>query len=832
MTCPDHTFSPRHLVIFAICLPIFLLLSSCRLPDIEKDIRIAIDLNIFKTFVSFRFADAETGELIGKTDGATVKLTFGGRDAAAVVTQTGERPDEFPSVLGMISVALDPYDPFKLEAGKSVAFSFTASAAGYAPTKAALTLSKTGTQICIVCMRKNGYSDDRPQQYLVHPGEVTNGYLPAGFRMITPANLFELDFPDSVQFAGAGGEQTSGQLTLQATRCNRLSETATGGNRVMNFSDQGVISPGILEPESILNLTIKSAGTASLPALPGKPVSWRFPVNDNYPPGDSIPVWSFDPIQNIWQSECYARIILEDTIRFAIAPLFRSCLYASGKVSPTHRVTGEISFTFDRPFLSPNFPGVIIIADAATGQRIQTVPATLFSGLTLPLTLDLPTGSSAILTVSAASSDYEFASLPSSISLLPDQSGFTGSFTLIPLRCRLSGTVKASFPEDFTGYPMPGLLQVQDATSGNTLLSKSISIANSGFSDEFSLMVRENLPVNIRIVPSTLTGDFISSPSQIREESPCMENGSWTFDLKPNTCQLQTTATLTIRGTVPREPVPAEILLLRASDRRLIKRMAVNLAQTATAFNVASFIPENTPVLLVLQPAFSNRPFTSEPAEIRWEDPCNTSLNPEFMITPGYAQLTGKILFTFDPGMAAGEVPVRILTYTRQSDRMVASQDYMVGRADPVILINQFTPAEPLVMKISRAVSNARFSPVPFKIDIPDPSDTPESWSVALYPTQLVPVHFFVKVVCPKGEVLPTVQGYYRIPGEDWHEMNITSGSLTITIELGLTYEVGMILSGVMIDSVFKVDKRENDLTFPLEPADCDKMGWGAPSGR
>jgi len=56
--------------------------------------------------------------------------------------------------------------------------------------------------------------------------------------------------------------------------------------------------------------------------------------------------------------------------------------------------------------------------------------------------------------------------------------------------------------------------------------------------------------------------------------------------------------------------------------------------------------------------------------------------------------------------------------------------------------------------------------------------------------------------------------------------MNIVSGNLTLTVEMGLTYEVGMILGGVMIDSVFTVTQVENNMTFPLEAADCERMGW------
>lgn len=815
--------------ILKVILPLSLsgiLLFACK-PTEPLDIKISIDLNIFKTFVSFRFADVKTGDLIGKTDGTIVNLSFGGRDAAAVVTQTGERLDKHSSVLGMISVALDPYDPYRMVPGNSVVFNFTASAPGYAPTKAALTISRTGTQVCIVSMRKSNTSGNNPQQYLVKPGEVAEGSLPVGFRMITPDNLFELDFPDSVQFTGAGGDQSSGLLNLTAIRYNRISETPTGGTWVMRFSKEGIISPGILDPISILDLGLNCSQTGPVKQLPGKPVSWRFTVITNDQPGDSLPVWSYDPIQNIWESAGYAKIILEDTIRFGIFPMRHFSLYACGKVVPTRSVTGDISFSFGKPFLTADFPGTIYISDVPTGELIQTLPVSLFSGLTLPLTLDLPIGSSSILTVLPNNSDYELTSIPASLTIPPDQLTFTVSFNLIPRKCRLSGTLTATFPAGFTRYPVPGIIEVADANSDNILLSVPVQILSAGLSAPFSLMVRDDRPVVIRLVPATLSGDFRAIPVQTLEQSPCVENGSWNFALDGNTCLVQSTISVNIRGAIPREPVPAEILLLRASDRKLIKRMSVNLNPTQTDINLESAVPKNTSLLIILNPAYSDRLFASSPAEFRWDDPCNNNLNPLFTITPQYAQLSGKIRFSFDAGLVPDEIPVRILTYTLLNDRLLSSKDFNVKRSDPIISIDQFTPIESLYLKITRTSNAIRFNPEPFKIQIPDPSDTPDSWSVTLHATELLPVHFLVKVVCPKGEVLPTVQGYYRIPGDDWHEMNIVSGNLTINVELGLTYEVGMILSGLMIDSIFIVEKQENNLTFDLAPEDCAKMGWG-----
>jgi len=817
----------RHSLMWSLCL-LALLFSGCRKSgDPMDDIKISIDLNIFKTFVSFRFADAQTGELIGSSDGTIVSLVFSGRDAAAVVSQTGEQPAQHTSVLGMVSVALDPYGRYEMKPGSSVIFDFLATAPGYTPTRASLTITKTGTLVCIVNMRESGSSQSGPQVYRVKPGDIVGGTLLAGFRMMTPGNLFELDCPDSVQFAGTGGTPASGRLTIIATRYGKLSETVAGGTRVMDFSDQGVTTAGVLHPESILDISLESAGAGAITNLPGKPVSWRFTVSSDYQPGDSLPVWSYFPSEKLWKSEGYAEVSIEDTSRFATFALRHFSLYASGQVAPTRSVSGEITFSFEKPFPTLSFPGIITLVDAVSGEIIQTVGVTLYSGLSLPLALDLPIGSAISMTVQATEADFELATQPTSLLIAPDQTSFSTSFTLIPLKCRFSGTVTAHFPADFRGYPVPAQIRVTDAESGNLLSAKSIQITAADFSSSVSIMAREGRAVNIRIIPVALDSDFRCSQEQITEESPCMENGSWSFNLESTTCRIHSLISVNIAGPLQHEPIPAELILLRASDRRRIKSMVVNLNPGGTTIDLESAVPMNTDVVILLGPALAERPFTTDPGEFTWANPCSNSQNPVFTITPRFALLTGKIVFTYEAGLVADDIPIRVLIYTLKDDKLVSSNDYLVHRADPNIVIRQFTPAEPLYLKITRVSNQVGFNPVPFKIQIPDPSSTPESWSVNLNPTEFCLVHFLVKVVCPKGEVLPTVQGYYRIPGDEWHEMNIVSGNLSINIELGLTYEVGMILNGVMIDSVFTVDKRDISLTFDLEPSDCEKMGWG-----
>lgn len=802
-----------------------LLCFACQPVDPLKDITIGIDLNIFKTYVSFRFTDAQTGNLIGKNDGLTVTLSVSGTDARAVVTQTGERLNPFVSVSGMISVALDPYDPYKIGPDNPVTFSFEASVPGYLPTRSSLSLTETGTHVCLVAMQRTGQPETGKQSYKVLPGSLEDGILSDGFRLATPNNSFELEFPDSLELLNEEGNPVSGELTVEAAGYSGLQYAGIDATRVMQFSgDQGV-QTGLFEPVSILSVDIQTDNGTRLTQLPGRKVTWRFPAPAGSPLADSIPVWRFNPDVRIWEPAGYAIFTESDTSKYYSIGLNHFSLFGAGEVTSTRSLSGQLTFIYEKPFATASFPAAVVVTGPDNPFALQVSEITIRDGLPVPLTLEIPVSTPVTVTV-LAFGDYEFSSNPASLIVQPQDESFSETFTIRPLKCRLSGTATGSFGSGDVSYPVPAFLKIIHATTGAVYQSVSVSVTSSGFDIPVSLMVYENQPVVLRLMPADLIHDFIPDPSEIRIEDPCLENGAWNFSLTPNTCQVISTIPIgLVRASMP-EPVPAILRIKRASDGRLILEKPVTLSPGNNPVKLNLTVPKNTPLALTVGQAHSDRPITATPAEIVWEDPCGQPVMDGFQVTPQYTYLQGTLDFTFDPGLTHTEVPVNLIVYKTAGEQVIFSEKVTVSRANHEVILGHYVPAEPVVLKITRANPDIRFNPVPFKIDIPDPSLILPPYSILLKPTELVPVHFLVKVVCPGGEILPTVQGYYRIPGQDWIEMNIISGNLNLTVELGLTYEVGMILGGVMIDSTFTVDKTENDLTFPLDASDCEKMGW------
>ena len=86
-------------------LALIIFLFGCHDFDPMEDVMITINYDLFETFVSFRFVDAETGDLIGAKDMSAVTASFKGDDAAAVgekdAVADGNRTGNFRQSVGI-----------------------------------------------------------------------------------------------------------------------------------------------------------------------------------------------------------------------------------------------------------------------------------------------------------------------------------------------------------------------------------------------------------------------------------------------------------------------------------------------------------------------------------------------------------------------------------------------------------------------------------------------------------------------------------------------------------------------------------------------------------
>ncbi|MCD6331633.1 MAG: hypothetical protein J7L89_00005, partial [Bacteroidales bacterium] len=658
-------------------LPLLMVLQVCQPVNFKDDLIISLDTNIIKTFLSLRFYDATTGQLIGNNGVDGVEVHFSGRDAGAVVTQVGERVDQAVSLSGIISLGLDPYDPYRIEPGHPVLITMTVQASDYEKVTLDLVVSKTGVNTFLIPLWQHNLTDDQRQMVKIKTGNVQQGQLTSGFRVIMPDNSLELLFPDSMLLEGPGNTPADGALSVRAVHYDRLEDTGLADAGVMQFEDRGSIVSGIFDAVNIMDLDIESQTSGAITQIPGPPLTWRFPVGANYQPGDSIPVWYFESVATVWKPAGFARVFEEQGRCLAEVPLSHLSLYAAGTRTETVTVSGQLTFTFQKPFPESAFDGHLILSESGSEIVLQRFAVRLFSGLNLPLSVQIPVGVQAELRVVADHPDFQLASDPLFLTIFPFQESFHQDFVLRPLKCRFSGTIHTSIREEFNVFPLPAKLSVIDDYNGSVYRTLDLSITSMDYSTSISLMLPEERPLQMILKPVSLTKDFDVRPEVIRLNNSCILYGQWDFQLIPNIpCLGSGSIRINLDGSAPPDPVPVKISFLRARDQRLVFDTLLQVTGSGVNWTYQIPVPLSTPMVLRLNQGVSDKPFTVSPDMVNWDHPCTQSLDATFGVLPGYAQLQGTLVFTFDPELTHDQVPLYVDIYKKSTDEEIWSEQF------------------------------------------------------------------------------------------------------------------------------------------------------------
>jgi hypothetical protein len=130
-------------------------------------------------------------------------------------------------------------------------------------------------------------------------------------------------------------------------------------------------------------------------------------------------------------------------------------------------------------------------------------------------------------------------------------------------------------------------------------------------------------------------------------------------------------------------------------------------------------------------------------------------------------------------------------------------------------------------VRIMRTGSGQKFQMYPYQFSIEQACFDGAVWDADISPVVEQLIIFNVTVACPSTEILPTLQGFYRLVWEDdWHNAEIVNGRIEMVLEMNGTYEIGLIIDGEMKIKEFKVTDTENDIIYELSEEECSKMGW------
>ncbi|MBT3243433.1 MAG: hypothetical protein HN352_09790 [Bacteroidetes bacterium] len=808
-------------------LALLLILFGCNDFDPMEGVQISINYDLFETFVSFRFVDAETGNLIGSDDLSSVTAQFEGKHKDAILTQVGEHPETINSVFGLISIALNPFEPGPPSENQAIEFTVSATASGFTDASFAVSLRDTGYFTYSVIMPRAGYQTDKPSEFKVKLGILEEGQLEQEFTVISPDNLLQLHFPENVQFLNSANENIAGEITLEVGRYQDFDQTNLGEQKILSIMENGEIKKAVIHAEALAEINILNANGDPVRYFSGDNLpEWQFGLN-NWDENRADPeVWSFNEETNVWISEGKATVNKNDSTFYGTFPLPHLTFLAAGSESETREISGAINLQFTKPFIADQFSGEALIVSQQSGEIIHRIPLSI-SESTLNLNFFVPAEDDITVRLRALGSDYEFASDPGSFVISADQLSFDENLVLRPLKCKFSGTLQAQPGADFPYYPIPARLRIRNSDSGSTVKTLNINIEENTSDYSFFLMLPDGIPVECSLETRSLANDFIIPAGSVQVNSSCQEDQILYFELSSTSCWMRGALDFQAGGDSGQEDIPVRIIISRESDMRTIHNRVFTITPGNSTYNLNLSIPQNTPVNILFQTVSDNNPLIFSPGNISLENPCSSSINQEVEYSSSMIRLAGSINFVKGDGISKTSLPIKLAYLDWKTEEVMKESTHELELSNPVIEYSEFVEDAPLFIRVTRNDPDGLFVTDPFILRVPDPKNPPLNWEVNLIKTEKKLVHATLRVVCPAGEIRPTIQGYFRIPGEQWKELFIVAGNLIMYAEMNATYEIGMILDNKMTDSTFTVNSQNIEMTFELDPADCEKMGWG-----
>ncbi|MEA1875643.1 MAG: hypothetical protein U9N86_02150 [Bacteroidota bacterium] len=801
------------------------LLIACQDFDPMDGVKIIINYDLFETFVSFRFVDAETGKLIGAEDLTQVQAEFGGKHGEAVLTQVGEHPESISSVFGLVSVAINPFDPHTPTKEMPIEFTLSASAPGFAESDYSVSLSDTGYSTYVIIMPRNAVNPAYPSSFKLQLENLESGTVDKSFEVVSPDNQINLTFPEQTQFINQHGEVSETELLLSVVSYPSFQSTSLKERNILRVFDGDNENMLVINPAALtqIELTTESGDTIKQFEGPEKPV-WQFVVPPDFQQQQFLKTWSLDPGAQIWNAEQNVEISCSDSICTAELTLNHLSYFVAGEESQTREISGTLDLNFEREFLTEQFLGEVVVRMKSTNEIIHRIQVSIQEG-SLPLGFHVPIEAEIILQIRALHSDYKFSSDPAILIIPSEETSFQNSLSLRPLKCPFTGKIQTHLQNSFPYYPIPGRLRIRDTETGITYKTLNLSLNENQDSHDFWFMLLENRPISCTLEARTLANDFTMESQAVEFSNSCLENQIIDMQIASTTCKLQGTIQFERLG----EGIGTQIrlLVLRESDNRTIHNRTITIPDNSLSYSLDLSVPEQTPVKLLFQAINPDDALQFSPSEMRIQYPCENPVNETVEFSSSLVQLVGSIHFTKDDGLSRDPLPIKVAWLDWKTEETIKQRNYVLSFSNPVIEYSEFLEDKPLLMRVTRNVPDGLFVTDPFIFKIPEPKNAPDSWDVHLIKTNKQLIHAKLKVICPAGEILPTIQGYYRIPGENWKELFIVVGNLVMYAEMYATYEVGMILDGQMTDSTFTVTGTQIEMNFDLDPADCEKMGWG-----
>jgi len=471
-------------------------------------IKILINYNIFKTFLSFRFVDSATGSLIGGTGSEKVTAQISGVSSPAIVDQLGNHKESYESVFGLLSLALNPKDPWKPSQQNTLSFQIGAASANYKPVSLNLQISESGKYEYRVMMEKTNVDASGIKTYFLPLNLNENGEVKDDFSYRSSGGEALIKLKKGTQFLKADGTvEKSTVVNLIFTAYTRRDVAPIPGSLLADviLKDKSVKTSAI-DIYRVTDVQVINNSLESLTSFINNPVILRYKIDNNayHPktkttilPDNDVQTYTYLPKSTAWQLDEALKVQSDSLGYYSESQINNVGLHATGMHINICSMDGQISFLLPGVFPVYPVPAGVYLYRKIDSRYIGGVGISIpEKGFLKPINFNVPENTPVRFYIWNNSNLNSFTAKPDNF-VYDSGCGSFGTFeTLVTSTSEIvSGKVKVNIGDGFSSEEFTIQANIFTSPNSGLLWSKQFKIGKT--SNVFDILA--NLPTNTEV---------------------------------------------------------------------------------------------------------------------------------------------------------------------------------------------------------------------------------------------------------------------------------------------------------------------------------------------
>lgn len=528
---------------------IFLTISCSQFDDLRSPVdglKVMINYDIFHSFLSFRFVDAASGSLIGTVDDEKVKVQITGASSAAVVDQMGNHETSYESVFGLLSLALNPKDPWKPSLQNVLSLHIEASSSKYKPVSLDLKIDSTGKYLYRVMMEKTNVDAAGLKTYTFQLNLDKDGKLKENFSYSSSGGEASLKLKAGTRFQKADGTIEKGDpVNLTFKVYTKQSAVPTAGSLLADVVlNDGTKKNAALDHYRVVDVLVRNNASEILTATVDYPLFLRYKIDPTayqpetkkpIVPGDALRTYTYQSKSSDWQSD-EALILKADSLgNYVVSETKITGMHSAAMHIDLCTLDGDLSFNLQGLFPLFPVPSLVYLYRKYDNRYISYLMVNIpESGFKQHLTYLAPVNTPIRLYVVNYTSSNSFVAAPQNFYFEPGCGNF-GLYqtTATSTSVEVSGKVKIRLTENFPEKEFYVNAQIYQSSSNGLLWSKQFKI--TGLTNELDIKasVPADTKVYLKLTAVKTENSLESIPENISFNTTTGQNLVWDFSIAP-----------------------------------------------------------------------------------------------------------------------------------------------------------------------------------------------------------------------------------------------------------------------------------------------------------